>query len=279
MKRILIPIDFSKESMNALDAAYLLAVNTDSDVLLLHIVEDPNIETMKVSGETHYDPMDNLYVKLLLDKTKERLEAIVNDPRMNDVNVSYKVEVGNPYSTIAQNIASHKASIIIMGSQGATGLQEILVGSVADKTVRYASCPVIVIKEKCTLDKITDIVFATDLMDDQEQIIEDLKEAQAFFNAKLHILKIYNSDWTSPTDVQTRLKEFADEYKLENFTTVAKQSADLSEAILDYAADIDAGMIAIGTHDRHGLLHLIASHVSKNVLNHAHRPIWTKAIR
>jgi len=279
MKRILVPIDFSKESMNALNAAHSIAVNTDSDVLLLHIVEDPNIETMKISGETHYDPMDNLFVKLLLDKTKERLEAIVNDPKMSDLNVSYKIEVGNPYSTIAKIIASHKASIIVMGSNGATGLQEILVGSVADKTVRYATCPVIVVKGECSLDNISDIVFATDLMDDQGQLIGDLKEIQAFFKAKLHILKIYNSEWTTSAEVISRIKEFANEFELDNYSTVAKQSDDFGEAILDYAADIDAGMIAIGTHDRHGLLHLIASHVSKSVLNHAHRPIWTKAIR
>ncbi|SMD32112.1 Nucleotide-binding universal stress protein, UspA family [Reichenbachiella faecimaris] len=279
MKRILVPIDFSKESMNALNAAHSLAVNTDSDVLLLHIVEDPNIETMKISGETHYDPMDNLYVKLLLDKTKERLEAIVNDPKNSDLNMSYKIEIGNAYSSIAENIASHNSSLIVMGSSGATGLQEILVGSVADKTVRYAKCPVIVVKEECSIEKVSDIVFATDLMDDQIQIIDDLKELQSYYGAKIHMIKVFNSEWTTAGEVQERMKAFISKVKLENCTTVAKNSSDLAEAILDYASSIDAGMIAIGTHDRHGLLHLLASHVSKNVLNHAHRPIWTKAIR
>lgn len=279
MKRILVPIDFSKESMNALNAAYSLAANTDSNILLLHIVEDPNIETMKISGETHYDPMDNLYVKLLLDKTKERLEAIVNDPKNSDIDISYKLEIGNPYSSISENIASHDASLIVMGSSGASGLQEILVGSVADKTVRHAICPVIVVKGECSLKDINHIVFATDLQNDQSQIVGDLKDLQSFYDAKLHIIKIYNSDWTTTDDVQKRLKAFVSEYGIENCSTVAKNSEDLAEAILDYAKDIDAGMIAIGTHDRHGLLHLIASHVSKNVLNHSPLPIWTKAIR
>ncbi|WP_422359269.1 universal stress protein [Reichenbachiella sp.] len=279
MKRILVPIDFSKESMNALNAAHSLAAHTDSNVLLLHIVEDPNIETMKISGETHYDPMDNLYVKLLLDKTTERLEAIVNDPKNSDLNISYKIEIGNPYSSISENIASHDASLIVMGSSGASGLQEILVGSVADKAVRHAICPVIVVKGECSLTEVKHIVFATDLQNDQSQIVGDLKELQAFYDAKLHIIKVYNSEWTTADDVQQRLKAFVSEYDIPNNSTVAKNSEDLAEAILDYASDIDAGMIAIGTHDRHGLLHLIASHVSKNVLNHSSRPIWTKAIR
>lgn len=279
MKRILVPIDFSKESMSALETAHSLAVNSDSELLLLHIVEDPNIETMKISGETHYDPMDNVYVKLLLDKTKERLESIVNDSRMSDVKISYKIEVGNPYSSIAENIASHEASLIVMGSTGATGLQEILVGSVADKAVRYAGCPVIVVKEDCSLATIKDIVFATDLDDDQVQIVGDLKALQEHIGAKLHILKVYDEDKENSGEVQDSLKEFAKLFELKNISTVAKSADDLADAILEYAKQIDAGMIAIGTHDRHGLLHLLAGRVSQNVLNHSHRPIWTKAIR
>ncbi|MEP2509709.1 MAG: universal stress protein, partial [Reichenbachiella sp.] len=73
--------------------------------------------------------------------------------------------------------------------------------------------------------------------------------------------------------------EFVNFFGLTDCTVAVKLSSDMAGTIMDYAAEIDAGMIAIGTHDRHGLLHLIASHVSKNVVNHAHRPIWTKAIR
>ncbi len=279
MKRILVPIDFSKESMNALSTAHSLALGTDSDILLLHIVEDPNIETMKISGETHYDPMDNVYVKLLLDKTKERLGAIVNEPRMSDLNISYKIEVGNPYSTIAENIASHNATLIVMGSTGATGLQEILVGSGADKSVRYASCPVIVVKEECSLSNIKDIVLATDLDDDQVQIVGDLKVLQEHLGAKLHILKMYDSDKESSGDVQDQLKDFAKLFELSNVSTVAKSADDLADAILEYSKQVGAGMIALGTHDRHGLLHLLAGRVSQHVLNHSNRPIWTKSIR
>lgn len=279
MKRILVPIDFSEESLNALNAAHSLAVDTDSDLLLLHIVEDPNIETMKVSGETHYDPMDNIYVKLLLDKTRERLEAIVNDPKMSDLKINYKIEIGNPFSSIAENIASHEASLIFMGSSGASGLQEILVGSVADKTVRHATCPVIVVKGACEIKNIKDIVYATDLNEDHEQIIEDLKEMQSHFGAKLHVIKVFDSMWTTVPEVKKRADEFVDFFGLTDCTVAVKLSNDMAGAIMDYAAEIDAGMIAIGTHDRHGLLHLLAHHVSKNVVNHAHRPIWTKAIR
>lgn len=279
MKRILVPVDFSKESLNALDAAHSLAKDTDSEILVLHIVEDPNVESMKISGEAHYDPMENVYVKLLLDKTKQRLEALVNDPKMTDIKISYKVEIGNAYSSIAKNIASHKASLIFMGSKGASGLQEVLVGSVADKTVRYAACPVIVVKDKCELGNIKDIVYATDLNDDHEQIIDDLKEMQSHFGAKLHLLKVFNSEWTTVAEAKERADKFVDYFGLTDCTVAVKMSSDMAEAIMEYASEIDAGMIAIGTHDRHGLLHLIASHVSKNVVNHAHRPIWTKAIR
>ena len=166
-----------------------------------------------------------------------------------------------------------------MGTKGVGGLEELLIGSVADKLVRYASCPVITVKQCKDLTGIKNIVFATDLKEDQVQVVEDLKEMQAFFDAKIHLIKVYDSIWLKETEVKEKLQLFAEKVNLENYTVNVAKGTDEAESIMEFAADIDADMIAMGTHDRHGLMHLIAGHVTKNVINHAHRPIWTKAIR
>lgn len=279
MKKILVPTDFSVEAQEALDAAASLARKAGSEVLLLHVIEDPIVNQMKVIGEVGYDPSENVYVKLLIDKTKERLETIVGDSEYEDINISYKMEIGNPFTTIAESIAGHSCSLIVMGSRGASGIKELLIGSVADKTTRYAKCPVITIKAKTNLADVKHIVYATDLKNEQDQLISDLKTLQEFYGAFLHILKVYDSSWVKKEEVEERINEFADYHKLKNFTVNVEKANDEAEAILDFAKEIEADIIAIGAHDRHGLLHLIASHVSKNVVNHAHRAVWTKNIR
>ena len=158
-------------------------------------------------------------------------------------------------------------------------MQEILVGSVADKVVRHANCPVITVKQFRDLSSVKNIVFATDLKDDQIQVIDELKLMQKHYGAKIHIVKVYDSTWLREDEVDERIKRFALHVKLENFTVNVVRYADEAEAIMGFASDIDADMIAMGTHDRHGLLHLLAGHVSKDVINHAPRPIWTKSIK
>jgi nucleotide-binding universal stress UspA family protein len=279
MKRILVPTDFSEEANNALLAAHSLANNTDSSILLLHVVEDPHVVSFNTMGQSTYDSMENVYVIKLIEKTKEKLQTIINDPKFNDIDISYKVDIGNSYSSIIEHIASHEASLIIMGTTGASGLEELLVGSVTDKVVRHASCPVITVKKCQDLTQVKNIVFATDLMKDQSQIIPNLKKLQKYYDAKLHIIKVYDSIWLKEEEVEERIKQFTLKEGLENFSIKVVRDADEADAIMEYAADLGADMIAMGSHDRHGLLYLLAGKVSKDVINHAHRPIWTKAIK
>jgi len=279
MKRILVPTDFSEEANNALLAAHSLATDTSSSILLLHVVEDPHVVSFNTMGQSTYDSMENVYVIKLIEKTKEKLQAIIDDPKFSDIDITYKVDIGNSYSSIIEHIASHEASLIIMGTTGVTGLEEILVGSVTDKVVRNASCPVITVKNCKDLSQVKNIVFATDLKPDQSQIIEDLKNLQEYYDAKLHIVKVYDSIWLKEEEVEERIKEFTLQEGLTNFSTKVIRDEDEAAAIMEYAADLEADMIAMGSHDRHGLLYLLAGKVSKDVINLAHRPIWTKSIK
>lgn len=279
MKRILVPTDFSEEAENALCAAHSLAVKTGSEIMLLHVLDDPIVHSLEVTGETHDDPMEKVYVLKLIEKTEEKLQAIVDEERFKDISIKWKIKRGNAYSSISETIGEEESSLVIMGTKGAGGLQELLVGSVADKVVRYAKCPVITVKKCRDLTHAKNIVFATDLKDDQVSIIEDLKLLQNFYGAKLHIIKVYDSIWLKNEEVEQRINEFAARVGLKDYTVNVVEEMDEAYGILKFAREMDADMIAMGTHDRHGLLHLLAGHVSKDVVNHAHRPIWTKAIR
>ncbi len=279
MKKILVPTDFTEEADNALAAAYSLAKKSEAEILLLHVIEDPHMNLMKITGETHEDPMERLFVLKLIEKTKEKLNTIINDEKYKDINISYKLEIDNPFVAISEAIAKYESSLVIMGTKGSTGLKELLVGSVADKVVRYASCPVITVKKCRDLSEVKNIVFATDLKEDQMSIVEDLKLLQEFYGAKLHIIKVYDSIWLKNEEVEQRINDFAAKAGLENYTVTVIEEMDEAYAILKYARENETDMIAMGAHDRHGLLHLLAGHVSKDVVNHAQRPIWTKAIK
>lgn len=279
MKKILVPTDFSEEADNALSAALSLAVKLNSEITLLHVIDDLSVYSIEVTGESHRDSMEKVYVLKLIEKIEEKLQAIIDEERFKDITISWKIKKGNIYSNISKIIGEIESSLVIMGTKGATGLKEIFVGSISDKVVRYAKCPVITIKKCRDLTHIKNIVFATDLKNDQISIIDDLKKLQNFYGAKLHIIKTYESIWLKKEKVEQYINEFAIKVGLKDYTVTVVEELDEAYGILKFAREINADMIAMGAHNRHGLLHLLAGHISKNIVNHAHRPIWTKVIR
>lgn len=279
MKKILVPTDFSEEADNALSAALSLAVKLNSEITLLHVIDDLSVYSIEVTGESHRDSMEKVYVLKLIEKIEEKLQAIIDEERFKDITISWKIKKGNIYSNISKIIGEIESSLVIMGTKGATGLKEIFVGSISDKVVRYAKCPVITIKKCRDLTHIKNIVFATDLKNDQVSIIDDLKKLQNFYGAKLHIIKTYESIWLKKEKVEQYINEFAIKVGLKDYTVTVVEELDEAYGILKFAREINADMIAMGAHNRHGLLHLLAGHISKNIVNHAHRPIWTKVIR
>lgn len=278
MKRILVPIDFSETSIDALNSAYTLATKSNAEILLLHVVEDPFQQSFNTMGVADYAPEDNVYLIRLLERTKVRMEELVQDEKYKNIKLRYKIEVGQPFAKISDIINHEKSSLVIMGSTGASGLSGLILGSNTDKVVKFAACPVITIKKECDLSIVTNLVFATDMKPEQTQMITIIKEIQHFYQAKIHLVKIFNSEWTSPEDVEARLENFASKHELQNYTVVAIREANEVEAIIAYANEIGAQMIAMGTHHGRGLESLLGGFVSKRMVNTSPIPLLTKAM-
>ncbi len=278
MKRILIPTDFSEVALKALNAAHSLAKKSGSEIMLLHVIEDSTDRSMKIMGEVNYSPEENIYLIKLMERAKEKMEALMGDSKYADITLNYRIEIGNPFEKIGEVIAENNASLIIQGSTGASGLRGFLVGSNADKVIRFAKCPVITVKNECDLSSIKSIVFATDMRSDQHKIIADLVEMQKYFNAHLHLVKTYDSDFILEKDVTRRLEEFAQKEGLDDYSVTAVRDSDEVDGILEFADEINADILALATHATRGLDSLFTGMVSKRTVNRSMKPVWTKSI-
>ncbi len=278
MKKILIPIDFSKEAEFALESAYPLAKKMGAQIVLVNVIEDPHSSSFNTMGIAGYSSEENIYISQLLRRTEQRLTAIVNDPAYSGVSMSYEVKIGKTFDKIFDIIEHDQPDLVVIGSSGASGLDEIFVGSNAEKLTRFSKAPVITVKAKRDLANIKNIVFATDLTEEQGAIIEDVKNLQKMFGAKLHLLKVFEPVWVNDDEVKERVKKFADYFRLDNYTINTYHDADEAEGILLFAGGAKADLIAMATHPRKGLVSLLGGMISKNVVNHTHIPVWTKTI-
>ena len=280
MKAILIPTDFSEQANNALDVAYAIAKKNNASIKLLHIIEAPGVGSFNTMGEVYTgDPMNNIYIMEMMKVMKGKMEMLVNDPKYSGVEMNYNVTVGNAFSGISNEINEFNIDMVVMGSKGSSGLEETLIGSNTEKVVRRAKCPVLTVKDKMDVDTIKNIVFASDFRAKGGNVIAALKDFAAAFGAKMHLLKVNTpNSFSSDRELRGRMNEFARKHGLENYTINIYSHEDEEDGIIYFADDIKADVIALGTHGRTGLMHLLSGSIAEDIVNHARRPVWTYKI-
>jgi len=147
-KLILSPIDFSNFSINALDTAKDLAELYDSEILLLNVVpaipDLPNNVSILREGT---------YENELIARAKQHLETLANKLRQAGVRVRSTVGLANDAAVeIIRTAENEKADLIVISAHGATGCRTVAFGSVSEKVVHTAECPVLVLRIKAEAD-------------------------------------------------------------------------------------------------------------------------------
>ena len=136
-KTVLVPIDFSEESFGALDVAVQI-VEDASQVTLIHVLQDLSpMEAGEVWGVI--DPQSRL-----ANVTKALRERLQDEKYAR---VKVEVLLGDPAHGIANYAQQEKIGLIVIPSHGRTGLTRLLIGSTAERVVRLAHCPVLVLRK------------------------------------------------------------------------------------------------------------------------------------
>ncbi|HLW19850.1 MAG TPA: universal stress protein [Cyclobacteriaceae bacterium] len=281
MQTILVPFDFSEEAEYAFQFAQQLATKTMGKLKLVHIVETPTTQSFSTMGEMNLDSaqLNQVYMVELVEKRKRQLQEIEEEHQNKPYGFKTRISFGNPYAGISSEITDIKADLVIMGSKGSSGLEELLIGSNTEKVVRHASCPVITVKRPTHADQIKKIIFASDFSEDNRTVIQHIKSLQELLGAELSLVKINTPSFFETTkDSRAKIESFITTHGLSNTQAVIYNSTSEEEGIIEYAQEINADMIAMATHGRTGFMHLLSGSIAEDVVNHAKRPVWTMKI-
>lgn len=271
MKRILVPTDFSEEAENALKVAAQIAKEHNSEIYLLHLLEMPLYETDAVMS-TPDVPEFMFFMKM----ARERFEELVNSDYLDGIKVNEIVKPDGTFNNMSEISKEHKADIIVMGSHGASGFQEMFIGSNAEKVVRTSDIPVLVIKHEHPNFSIKNMVFASDFKKDNQETYKQATEIADKFGAQLHLLMVNTpSNFTTTAEAKERIKTFIENYTYHNQTTTIYNDETVEKGILNFSKAIDADLIGISTHGRQGIAHFFNGSISEDLVNHAKRPVMT----
>ena len=142
LKKILAPIDFSEYSMEALRGAVELAKDLDGEVHIVHVVA-PHFALLEKSREQARET-------LMLEEAEEELGRIRKDDYGNSAQVVTQVLVGPPVPKLVEYAKQQQIDLILLATHGRTGIEHLMIGSVAEKLARYAPCSVLVFRQRKT---------------------------------------------------------------------------------------------------------------------------------
>jgi nucleotide-binding universal stress UspA family protein len=145
-RRILVPVDFSPCSKAALQYAAQLAERFDAAVEVLHVWEPPmylGLGPGEVFLQVTTDQGQPLSEVVRTRARQELDQFIAEIQSRSSANVSGRLEVGNTSDTILEIAKANQCDLIVMGTHGRRGFSRVLMGSIAERVVRHAPCPVI----------------------------------------------------------------------------------------------------------------------------------------
>ncbi|MBN4046940.1 universal stress protein [bacterium AH-315-P13] len=274
MKKIIVPIDFSKHSEYALKTAVKLAEKNNAQILALHMLEMSDLVLTKTNSE------QQLKAIYFLKLAKQKFDSFIEKEYLKGVRITPIIKKFKVFSEVNDVAKEHNADLIVMGSQGTTGAKEFFIGSNTEKVIRNADIPVLVVKNDLANINFETVIFATDFDDD---CINTYINATKLFNKfgamlKLLYVNLPNAYFKSSVEIEKRIAEFLikADGNLNKINDIAFQSDySVEQGVLNYANKIGADLIAISTHGRKGIAHFFTGSIGEDIANHASLPVIT----
>ena len=280
MKKILVPVDFSDAVKPAIKFAANLARKTGAELYLLHVIDIPGTSAeLTESGEWSFTQDstsgDVPLMMFMLKEIKKKMEALKSSDELRGIKVTDNISTGSPAAQITASAKKIVADLIAMGTHGASGWNEVFVGSNTEKVVRTSPVPVLAIKEQVNINPAT-IVFVSDFKDEANAIFPFAKKFAEIFGAKLHLLKVNTLDTFETTrELNESINKFKAKHNVPDYPVEIYNDLDKETGIIYFAKETNADMIIAGTHGRSGISRMFNSSISEELVNHSFCPVLT----
>lgn len=268
MKKILVAIDFSDCSINALEHALTLADRAGADIRLVWVNKP---EAIKDVFEVLPENVD----KAVSDKFEELKKKY--QPGLDKGKISYQIVEGRIFKEIVLAAKEWDADLIVAGTHGSSGFEEFWIGSNAFKIVTATNLPVLTIRGGVDIDRdLKRIVLPIDSTIETRQKVPVTSLLASYFNAKIHVLALHS---TSVQAVTMRVDQYAaqtmkylkeEEIKCE---LVEMKADNITKTTIEYAKSIDANLISVMTEQERTMSNLLLGPFAAQMVNHSPIPV------
>lgn len=240
---ILIPVDFSDIAMHALDHAINVAKHFNNNLALLYVIEEGLF-----SGLLGRNEKQEQLIKEAATTRMERLSIDIKTQHGIDCNIY--VRSGKIYKLVTEMVDELKFDSVIMGSNGASGLGQII-GSNSSRTIMHSKVPVIVVKSAQTSNVYKNIVFPVDLTIESRQKVKWAIHLGKSYGSTIRLFSFKTNDELLDAKIEGALHQM-ESILQENgvsYTTFIKEKLEgnFADETIKYAESIDADLLMIMT--------------------------------
>ncbi len=269
MNHILVPIDFSSDSINALEHSIMIANKLSMDIMLIHVKRK----------NADYDASFNLkdFDEVVKSGVTDNFEQIVDRYKiLLKGSFDYRIREGRIYTEICHQAKYGDAEMIIMGTHGVSGFEEKWVGSNAFRVVSNAICPVLTTRYSFPKRAIKKIVMPIDTTKDTRIKVPKTVELALIFGAELHIVDVRDNN-------KTATRKILEEYMAQVITYLKRHKVkwireslrgkNITTSVIEYALLVDADLISIMNEQNDKSRNLWMGAYAEQMVNHSPVPV------
>jgi nucleotide-binding universal stress UspA family protein len=297
MKRILVPVDFSPASEQALEQARELARAFGAEVHLLHkVVYPPPRPPTEVLDRLDDAAQFEYVLKEVIERpereAQESLEARRRKLELQGIAVTVHLDKsGEPFERIERAIESWKPDLLVMGTHGRTGLRKWLMGSIAEKALRHASIDVLTLHDDSPIARADrgfgEIVVATDFSSGAQRALEAARRIASALRGSVGLVHVLETRFAPSRGAdEPSIIPATDELRAQARRLLEAQRASEAEALIlaegDPVHEIDrvanergASLVCIGTQGLTGVRRALLGSVAEKLARFCHRPVLT----
>lgn len=274
MKKIIIPVDFSEHSEYALKTAALLARKFDAKLYVLHMLELSNM-LYSSSANDQYEE-----VTFYLTLAEQKFDKFLDKPYLKGLKITPIVKHFKVFSEVNQIAEEHQADLVVMGSHGSSGFKEFVIGSNAEKVIRNAEIPVLIVKEELSSVDFSKILFLTNFDKEMTNAFLHGRAIAKKFDTQLKLLNVNipTNQFKSTVELNDAMSKFfenAEWHTDRKKDVICVSDYTVEQGVLNYTKAHKTDLVIIPTHGRKGISHFLSGSIAEDIVNHSQSLIMT----
>lgn len=266
MKTIIVPLDFSTESLSGLNLAIMLAKKSGAGIQMAHVI----LKNENNSDEQIKEQLQKAEIKFedLLKKYKDKISS--------DFTLSSIVKEGKIFEEITKLAEQNEDALIVLSTHGESGFEELFIGGNAYKITSNSKNPVISVRRSKISSGINRIVLPLDITFETREKVPYTLEIAKLFNAEIHLLSVRQ---TNNKSIQKKLHQYVEQvasyigkqnvtFKIEHL-----MGKNITDITLEYSRSVDADLISIMTEQEKSVSNVLLGSYAHQMINKAFIPV------